>query len=108
LANSATEIAGISVLFPDSDGLVFRGPEATPPAYLQSNPCRFRFIHFAAHATAARIGPLDSAVVFARSGQDFRLYARDVVKARLNHEGSDLHPFLRLASPRPIRVRLGT
>jgi CHAT domain-containing protein len=84
LANSATEIAGISALFPDSGRVVLTGAEATPPAYFQSNPSRFRFIHFAAHATANRVSPLDSAVVFAPSGQDFRLYARDLAKAPLN------------------------
>jgi len=84
LANSSLEIAGIGALFPPADRLVLTGAEATPAAYLQSNPRRFRFIHFAAHATANRVSPLDSAVIFALSGEDFRLYARDVAKVPLN------------------------
>jgi CHAT domain-containing protein len=36
-------------------------------------------IHFAAHAEADPEKPLDSAVVLARQGDGFKLYARDVV-----------------------------
>jgi len=86
LAHSAEEIAAISELFPVPDRVVLTGAAATAPAYLQSVPTRFRFIHFAAHATANWASPLDSAVVFARSGDDYRLYARDVARTPLSAE----------------------
>jgi CHAT domain-containing protein len=86
LANSAREVSSIAGLFPAVDRVALTGAAATPGAYLQSTPQRFRYIHFAAHATANRVSPLDSAVIFARSGDDYRLYARDVVKVPLDAE----------------------
>ena len=56
------------------------GAEATPAAYVAAHPGRYRLIHFATHATVNPIAPLDSAVICARGGGDYRLYARDVLK----------------------------
>jgi CHAT domain-containing protein len=86
LANSAAEVSAIAGLFPAASRVLLTGTAATPAAYLQCTPQHFRYIHFAAHATANRVSPLDSAVIFARSGDDYRLYARDVAKVPLNAE----------------------
>ncbi len=86
LRYSADEIAGIERLYPAADRVVLTGVNATPAAYLDSTPRRFRFIHFAAHATANKVRPLDSAVVFARGAGEYKLFARDVLTAPLDAE----------------------
>jgi CHAT domain-containing protein len=86
LANAGAELAGISNLYPTADRVVFTGTSATPAAYLEANPGQYRLIHFAAHASANHISPLDSAVILARSGDDHRLYARQVVSIPLHAE----------------------
>jgi CHAT domain-containing protein len=57
-----------------------RGAEATPSAYENANAGRYGYIHFVAHGTATRQRPLDSAVILAREGDSFKLYARDIIK----------------------------
>jgi CHAT domain-containing protein len=84
LSNAAAEIAGIANLYPARDYVVLTGAAATPAAYLEADPGRYRYIHFAAHASANRISPLDSAVVLARSGEDHKLYAREVLRIPLH------------------------
>lgn len=63
------------------------GARATPHAYFDSSPESYGFVHFVAHAIAMRQRPLDSAVILARDGEGYKLYARDVIahpiKARL-------------------------
>ncbi len=78
LPNARAELDGIASLFPKAT--VLTGAAATPIAYTNAHPGRYRLIHFATHATVNRIAPLDSAVICARGGGDYRLYARDVLK----------------------------
>lgn len=62
---------------------VFAGQQATPAAYLSSNPSRYSYIHFVSHAVASRTDPLDSAIILSASkaGEDsFKLYARDIIQ----------------------------
>jgi CHAT domain-containing protein len=71
---------------PDSQIVLAQG-EAIPAAYAASSPGNFRYIHFAAHGTASRLSPLDSAVVLSpppKEPEDFKLYARDIVQHPLN------------------------
>jgi CHAT domain-containing protein len=66
---------------------ILAGEQATPAAYLGSNPEQYSFIHFVAHGTASRLSPLDSAIVLSKTrGADdsFKLYARDIMQHPLN------------------------
>jgi CHAT domain-containing protein len=78
LINAADEIARVKKHFTDST--VLEGARATPRAYENANAGRFGWIHFVAHGTATRQRPLDSAVVLARDGDSFKLYARDILR----------------------------
>jgi CHAT domain-containing protein len=62
---------------------VLEGRDATPRGYEGANAGRYGYIHFVAHGIATRQRPLDSAVVLARDGDRFKLYARDIIKQHL-------------------------
>lgn len=79
LTNAAKEIDLVHRHF-HSTCKILQGPEATPGAYKASNPQRYGYIHFVAHGFATRQRPLDSAVVLAREGDSYKLYARDILK----------------------------
>jgi CHAT domain-containing protein len=79
LTNAAKEIDLVQHHFP-STCKILQGREATPSAYKASNPRRYGYIHFVAHGFATRQRPLDSAVVLAREGDSYKLYARDILK----------------------------
>lgn len=76
LANVARHFAGRHV--------TLSGTKATPAAYRSASPENFAFLHFVAHGVAARLKPLDSAVVLASDGEAFKLYARDIAQQPLN------------------------
>jgi CHAT domain-containing protein len=89
LANASGEIEGVRKHFPDANETVMEKDQATPVAYLKSDPEQFGYIHFVAHGTASRLSPLDSAVVLSRATAEedsFKLYARDIVKHPLHAE----------------------
>jgi CHAT domain-containing protein/predicted negative regulator of RcsB-dependent stress response len=60
--------------------------QAQPEAYAQADPGSFGLIHFVAHATANREEPLESAVILSRSGDNYKLLAKDVIDKRLQAE----------------------
>lgn len=60
--------------------LTLSGSKATPAAYNNASPERFTYLHFVAHGVSMREKPLDSAVVLARDGITYKLYARDIAK----------------------------
>lgn len=65
-------------------GEPLRGAAATPgrvKAALAGGP---EYVHFAAHAVPNRLRPLESAILLSKEGGGNRLYARDLVKTRLN------------------------
>ncbi len=70
--------------FADSQRKVLEGKEATPSAYLGSGPERFSYVHFVTHGTASHTRPLESAVILSKEGDSYKLYARDIVRHRLN------------------------
>jgi CHAT domain-containing protein len=78
LINAADEIARVKKHFTEST--VLEGARATPRAYENANAGRYGWIHFVAHGTATRQRPLDSAVILARDGDSYKLYARDILK----------------------------
>lgn len=79
LTKAAKEIDLVQHHFP-STCTILRGRGATPGAYEVSNPRSYGYIHFVAHGFATRQRPLDSAVVLAREGDSYKLYARDILK----------------------------
>jgi CHAT domain-containing protein len=89
LPKAAAEIDSVAKRFSLAQRRVFQRDEATPAAYLASNPEQFSYIHFVAHGTASRLSPLDSAIVLSKSSADndsFKLYARDIVQHPLRAE----------------------
>jgi CHAT domain-containing protein len=93
---AAKEIALIEQNFPAADSgpasrriaplrsVVIEGARAYPAAYRDSDPSRFSFIHFAAHATTNRESPLDSALILSRHESGYALSARDVMNVPLH------------------------
>jgi len=89
LPNAAVEIEDIQKHFAPARRVVYTRAQATAPAYLQSGPERFTYVHFVAHGTASRLSPLDSAVVLSKASAEedsFKLYARDIVRHPLHAE----------------------
>jgi CHAT domain-containing protein len=84
LPQAAAEMTGIENYFPAAERTVFSGAEATPDSYLKSEPAGFSYIHFVAHGTASRTSPLDSAVILSGQGDDYKLYARDIIQHPLH------------------------
>ncbi len=84
LPQAAAEMSGIENYFPAPERKVFAGPAATPDAYFDSQPQDFSYIHFVAHGTASRTSPLDSAVILSKQGDNYKLYARDIIQHPLH------------------------
>ncbi|MFL6602645.1 MAG: CHAT domain-containing protein [Steroidobacteraceae bacterium] len=87
LPYAATEIQRLRQHFAPEGQSVLTQARAIPAAYAASGPDQFRYIHFAAHGTASRLSPLDSAVVLSppqKGPEDFKLYARDIVQHPIN------------------------
>jgi CHAT domain-containing protein len=77
LAEARYEIQSIAEQFPGS--VTMRtGAEARPETYREATPAQFTMVHFAAHAEANRVDPLDSAVILSGSHENFKLYAREI------------------------------
>jgi CHAT domain-containing protein len=78
------EVETIAALFSPSSKDVYQGPKSIPSSYGKAVPSRFSLIHFAAHATANRASPLDSALILSREGNAYKLTARDVMNIPLD------------------------
>lgn len=61
-----------------------QGAEAFPAAYRAAAPAEFSWIHFAAHASANRENPLDSALILSRHDGIYALSARDIMEIPLH------------------------
>lgn len=82
LPNGALEMQKIEAHFAPAARQVYDGRQATPAAYVGSEPGQFSLIHFVAHGTASTLSPLDSSVVLSRNNstdEPYKLYARDIV-----------------------------
>jgi len=88
LPNAAAEVSDVAAHFPDGARTILTGMEASPDAYIRSDPARFDYIHFVSHATASRLVPLDSAVILSARGtpDSAKLYARDILARPLHAE----------------------
>ncbi|HXM09611.1 MAG TPA: CHAT domain-containing protein [Terriglobales bacterium] len=96
LPQAAAQMESVAKHFPAAQQRIFARQQATPEAYLASNPEQFSFIHFVAHGTASRLSPLDSAIVLSKTASSktelpkptpsestaddsFKLYAREII-----------------------------
>ncbi len=79
LAGAEGELREIPRHFAGAEATFRTGRAASPAAYSQSRPERYSLIHFAAHAEANDMKPLESAVVLSRGGGGQKLYAREVI-----------------------------
>jgi CHAT domain-containing protein len=84
LPNARKELETIAALFSPTSKVVYQGPASIPSSYGHADPARFSLIHFAAHATANRASPLDSALILSREGNAYTLTARDIMKVPLD------------------------
>jgi CHAT domain-containing protein len=86
LPQAPSEMQKIQQYFPKPRRAILQGSQATPSAYLGSEPGRFSYLHFVTHGTASRARPMESAVVLSKesAGDTYKLYARDIVQHRLN------------------------
>lgn len=84
LPQAPAEMAQVEKYFPATRREVLSRQQATPNAYINSQPGQYSFIHFVAHGTSSRTSPLDSAVILSRQGDAYKLYARDVMKLHLS------------------------
>ncbi len=81
------EMTSIQKYFDPHNVAVFDGQQATPAAYLASNPAQYSYIHFVSHAVSSRTDPLDSAIILSDTGagaDSFKLYARDIMQRHIN------------------------
>jgi CHAT domain-containing protein len=89
LPKAGVEIENIEKHFAPTGRDVLTRAQATAPAYLESEPEKFSYIHFVAHGTASRLSPLDSAVILSKASAEedsFKLYARDIIHHPLHAE----------------------
>jgi len=85
LMHAGEEMQKVKEHFAAANETIISGPQATPGVYASSNPERFDVIHFVTHGTGSELSPLDSAIILSPdSRHSFKLYARDIVKTRLN------------------------
>jgi CHAT domain-containing protein len=80
LAQASAEMAKIAGHFSQAEREVLEGKQATPSAYLNSDPARFSYLHFVTHGSASHTRPLESAVILTKEGDSYKLYAREIVK----------------------------
>jgi CHAT domain-containing protein len=86
LPRAGQQMANVAKHFPATQEQVYQRDQATPAAYLASDPGKFSLIHFVAHGISSRLSPLDSAIVLSQGANQtdsFKLYARDIVQHRL-------------------------
>jgi CHAT domain-containing protein len=76
LPNAKREIEGIQKSLRAE---ILSGPAASPTGYERAHPEHYGFIHLAAHATASRDFPLESAIILSRQGDSGKLSVKDVL-----------------------------
>lgn len=80
LINARREIEAIAKRFPTASRTLLTEAAATPDAYLAAAPRNYAYIHFAAHATASRNAPMESAIILSRANGKGRLSVQDVLR----------------------------
>jgi CHAT domain-containing protein/Tfp pilus assembly protein PilF len=85
LPQAGKEVEQIAGQFSTPQRTVYTGTGADPTVYEASDPGRYAFIHFAAHAKANSEKPLDSAVILSPKNESYKLYAREILDIRPLH-----------------------
>jgi len=80
------EMDGVQSYFPPAYRKVLAGLEATPAAYQRSHPAQYAYIHFAAHATANKNSPFDSAIILSEGNTGGKLSVKEVLSTPVNAE----------------------
>ncbi len=83
LPMASTEMQRIQQEVGPRNSFVYARENATPAAYLSTNPQQFAYVHFVAHGVASPTDPLDSAIILSRSSSaedSFKLHARDIIQ----------------------------
>jgi CHAT domain-containing protein len=86
LPKAQAQMDRVATHFDTASRRILAREQATPAAYLSSNPAQFSYIHFVAHGTASRLSPLDSAIILSKGSAEsdsFKLYARDIIRQPL-------------------------
>jgi CHAT domain-containing protein len=79
LKHAPEEMQRVQGRFPSGQMTSISGKEATPQAYRDSAPGRYRFIHFDTHGVASDLSPLDSAIILSPGADNtYKLYAREI------------------------------
>jgi CHAT domain-containing protein len=84
LPNARKEIAAVEECFPAANRVAFTGAAAVPAEYARALPANFTHIHFATHAVANLVSPLNSAIILSHQGESYKLYAGDVAAVPLH------------------------
>jgi CHAT domain-containing protein/Tfp pilus assembly protein PilF len=86
LLNARKEMENVEGQFPETHRKVLAGVDATPAAYQSSQPAQYAYIHFAAHATANKNSPFDSAIILSRGTTGGKLSVKEVLSTPVNAE----------------------
>ncbi len=86
LPKAHEEMQRVEQNFPAAQRTVLEGKQATPHAFLHSDPGSFAYLHFVTHGTASVTRPLDSAIILSKDGDSYKLYARDIIQYPLKAE----------------------
>ena len=86
LPYAGEEVRSVKQRLVSLEQTIYEGSRAEPSVYRASDPGKYSIIHFAAHASANRESPLESAIILSSSNDGFKLYARDVLEAPLRAE----------------------
>jgi len=81
LPQARAEIESIESRFARLHKTVLTGTDANVQRYHEEQPEQFSLIHFATHAEASSVTPLDSAVILSLRNSEYKLYARDIANS---------------------------
>jgi CHAT domain-containing protein len=79
LPSAGDELAALERLFAGHPRLISRGADARPEVYRRPELATARLVHFATHAIASPLRPLDSSILLARGPGGDRLSVRDIL-----------------------------
>jgi CHAT domain-containing protein/predicted negative regulator of RcsB-dependent stress response len=76
---AADEVSRIRSKFAAAQIEAHTGANAYAGAYTEAQPERFSLLHFSAHSVANQQSPLESAIILSPRGDNYKLYARDII-----------------------------
>jgi CHAT domain-containing protein len=84
LAQAKAELTSVKSHFAADQFTALEGRNATARAYMASDAGRFAYLHFVTHGTSSRAAPLESSIVLSPDGDNYKLYARDIMTKPLH------------------------